>query len=751
MSLPTDISGLYQNVRTTNGLTIGGSIAQIMQYYGNTNWIDRCTSLVINNNARSRPVGGTRTHGDNPYERFHSLDTIAQEALFITPGNGYMLCYQIGGNGFYGQYSYHSIYGTTTAQGNTYNWDSVYPIISSDDKEKYIGVVGVSARNLAGQTWSGSLKNYRNVSSTYPYITQASIRYYYKSNLNTNSLVMCDLSFLPAAKGILDTYMLNAYDRTTTYRGLYCNSLGTQLLSGFSLSSGIRTDSEGKYYYAVLAGLVGTTPFKLAKLYPGTIGDTNIAPFVYYEISDVVAAANSRGLWWAEDQIEAQNNAKGQNTISEYVHAPSVSVNGITSDTDSSGSDIYYNWTTDNDRDLGGGDLINTNTSNNASEDKTNEYEKLEQVTNNEENSNLEPGSSSFTGVGCFATYYAMTPTQIENFNDELWSSDEEWYNALISGLKLWGADPMQAVMSLRLYPFNVGNLVAGASATAIKFGRVEMQSTGYKVHSNSTIILDLGSTWINVQNLGLHGDFRDYSPYTEVTLYIPFVGLTQINVNDFMNTAMRIKMTVDITTGSCCAVVYADNAPYLYLPGTIGVEIPITLNTMTEVAVGILQSTIGLAAGAIGGVAGTAIAMGGCQFNKYAGITNPNTLSRMYAAEQEQEANEISHAATSALTDIGNTSAEIIFGKSSMDRTGNSSPAAALTQPLYCYLIVSTPTWERPDNYDHTYGKICHESGQLRSYTGFTICRNVDASGITCTKVEQEMIQNYLESGVYL
>ena len=70
---------------------------------------------------------------------------------------------------------------------------------------------------------------------------------------------------------------------------------------------------------------------------------------------------------------------------------------------------------------------------------------------------------------------------------------------------------------------------------------------------------------------------------------------------------------------------------------------------------------------------------------------------------------------------------------------------------PLDSYVIVSRPSVEEPDNFAHTYGKVCHTTGLLNDMSGFTVCKNVDVTGITATEEERSMIKTFLESGVFI
>ena len=783
MSLPTDIEGLYINVRTQNGLTIGGSISNIMNYYSTFHWMQKCTSFVSNNSYNIQAV----TVKQNLTPLGGAAEATSKEVFTKCPSifninNSWVLC--VGGaqytdytnpSNYYGSYGYYNL--STLAfvnqTGSAYtNWTNIYPIIDGFDREHYIMTVSLQARNLAGQLWSGYLKDYRNQVAAYPYVISASVRFYYKANLASTTVTEIQLSWVAPPKGVFTksdlTFGVSSNGVSNprfVYQGNLAMAMSSQLLSAPPLSTVIITpqlEEEDRYYSAAIANS-GGTPYNPLKFMRGDV-DNNQPPFFYYTLDDVVKAANSRGIWWGENLTEVQQNAKGEQTTSEFIHAPQVTAEGALTSNSYSGTEIFNNWNSDpNSRPLGGQSIIyNYNINPNSVVNNTSNYQTLTNTTTNITDPDdpydpaLEISESEYTGVGCFATYYSMNMQEVISLNDELWTNDEDWYMALLEGLRLWGADPMQAVMSLRLYPFDVA--IATGSSTgqnAIKFGRVTMNTMAPKLNVNATVILDLGETWINVENLGLYGDFRDYAPYTDVSLYIPFIGIVKIDINNFMNTVMRIKMTVDITTGACTAVIYSGKMPYMYIPGNIAVEIPITLDSMTDIAVTVLGATMGIAAGAALGVGGAlaagAISIPNPGFVKEGIGSGLGTKDALKYGGGNFEGNyEVNNPLPSQST-VNDIASNLMFGTSNMESKGSSSPGTFLTQPLYCYLLISRPNWERPANFDHTYGKICHTSGILSAFSGFTVCRNVDTSGIICTEHEQALIKQALENGVYL
>ena len=90
-----------------------------------------------------------------------------------------------------------------------------------------------------------------------------------------------------------------------------------------------------------------------------------------------------------------------------------------------------------------------------------------------------------------------------------------------------------------------------------------------------------------------------------------------------------------------------------------------------------------------------------------------------------------------------------------SIVKQGASTPACALAEPLYCYLIFETPRQiEWLTNYGHTQGYLSYRTGTVISLvgTGYSVFSNVDTSGVTsATDDERIEIKDLMERGVFL
>lgn len=323
--------------------------------------------------------------------------------------------------------------------------------------------------------------------------------------------------------------------------------------------------------------------------------------------------------------------------------------------------------------------------------------------------------------VGAFNRSYAISYISVKNLADWLWNADEDIFDEIVKGLALHGENPIDGIISVRLYPFPVNSLVTVGSSEIIKVGRNASPIEGFPITYNSKAIVDLGKCYFYPH----FKNFLDYKPYTEARLYIPYIGIIPVDTIEFMGHEISVKMIVDIVTGACCAMVYRDGIICTYASGTIGVDIPFSGTDSANFASRMLSATIGnLTDGFI---------------NAASGAASPSPATQAYGLARGVES--VGKAMLANYT-IGT---DYVAGGSSTPNCGN-------WQPQYCYFIIDRPIDIAPPNYGHFAGFACAETGQLKTFHGFTICSNVDTSGFAqATEGERDELKQLLESGVFI
>lgn len=336
------------------------------------------------------------------------------------------------------------------------------------------------------------------------------------------------------------------------------------------------------------------------------------------------------------------------------------------------------------------------------------EYDPTKPIDPNDYTDKIDLNKPTLTTTGIFNRTFAMNSVNIKNLANYLWNADETIFQEIVNGLSLMGGNPIDGIIDLRLYPFSVVSHSGGGASKSIVVGRTNTGVNGIEIN-NYNAVLDLGECTF----FPYYGNFLDYEPFTSASLYIPYVGIVPISTADFMGQTISCKMVVDITTGSCTAIVFANNIPIIYKNGNIGVEIPMTGSNSAEYASRVMG-------GLTSGVAD--IALGAA--SKSVG----------------QVVSGVGSIVDSALS-VNNTM---------YNTAGSSSPACGLWQPQNCYFIIQRPVPIVPDNYGHTVGYACNYQSAIGECSGYTQTYNVDVSTINAPESEKNAIAEILNSGFY-
>lgn len=195
---------------------------------------------------------------------------------------------------------------------------------------------------------------------------------------------------------------------------------------------------------------------------------------------------------------------------------------------------------------------------------------------------------------------YHPTQAQIDSFGGWLWSS-----NFIDQILKIFN-NPMEAVIGLhKVYatPVDAGN-------ATIKVGYLDSEVPSAYIEQQY-IEVDCGSVNLFEQ----FGNVFDYSPFTDVQLYLPFVGIVPLNVADVMRSTISITYGVDVITGACLAQVEVsrdNNSSILYqYSGNCAVQYPISSGSYMGIVSSIISVAGGVAATVASGGAAAPLALG--------------------------------------------------------------------------------------------------------------------------------------------
>ena len=337
----------------------------------------------------------------------------------------------------------------------------------------------------------------------------------------------------------------------------------------------------------------------------------------------------------------------------------------------------------------------------------TNPVQSTGQLQNNFTNATNGPSYIPSTGVksGLFTLWHPSSD-DLQNLGAFLYGATAQGTIASIIG------NPINAIIQLTEWAVTPVDgpekspVICNIAATDLKMPTIP----------NQFMQFDCGSITIPRE----YSDFRDYEPYTRLSLFLPFVGEVNISTNDcILPHSIKVIYNLDFLSGAACAEVLVDGDVRYAYQAAMCAAIPVTSSDASR----LLASLIGAAIGTVGG-------------GVMGGIVGGTAGSRMMARSL---IGGVSDAAMSPINGI------------QIQRTGSISANAGLLGEMKPYVLVTRPISYIPDSYESLIGRPYQTTAPLGSQTGFVKVREVHLDGITATEVEKEEIESLLKKGVII
>lgn len=327
---------------------------------------------------------------------------------------------------------------------------------------------------------------------------------------------------------------------------------------------------------------------------------------------------------------------------------------------------------------------------------------------------------------------------QLQQLANYLWTTAGD----IPENVNKWLRNPMDYLIALNIFPMLPP---ISATTTPIKIGSFTTQISMPKVQSQ----------WVNwacgnVEIPEYWGSYLDYSPYTKIHAFLPFIGAVQLNTDEIMGKTISLNYRIDLLSGQCIAVISvndgAASSVYYQFSGECAINVPLTGSDWSRV--------YSAAMGAITAIAGGAASV----VTANAGIASGNAaMSLASNTSQVLGANRMIRAAKAARTaGIINAGAGLV--SSVMGAKGYVAHSSALSSSAGIlglrtpYVMLEYPNQSLASNYKHYVGYPSNIQASLGSCSGFTVCEQVIANMPNeCSEQEMEEIITYLKSGVYL
>lgn len=275
-----------------------------------------------------------------------------------------------------------------------------------------------------------------------------------------------------------------------------------------------------------------------------------------------------------------------------------------------------------------------------------------------------------------------------------------------------------------------------------------------------SSIVVQQRYTMINCGSLVIPeywGNYLDYSPYSQAMIYLPFIGIVNVEVDDIVGSAVNILYHVDSYTGACIAQITGAKDGYtntLYqFSGNCAVDIPMAGGSQAQIKAAMMTAdayskaaNIGAVMSAAGGLgSGLASAIGGAMMG------NPMSLVGGVSSGVGQFVNGLASAGAQYAQGQAQHTANMLSGKSIVQHSGSfgaSHGAMGIKKP---YIIIRRPIQKVVNGYNELYGYPAHKQVIIGSCRGYLRCREVHVVSSLATDAEKALIEQLLVTGVYV
>ena len=227
--------------------------------------------------------------------------------------------------------------------------------------------------------------------------------------------------------------------------------------------------------------------------------------------------------------------------------------------------------------------------------------------------------------------------------------------------------------------------------------------------------------------------DFRDYAPYTRVSIYLPYCGWCDLP-SHVVGRQVSVHYYTDIIAATCKAVVFCNNNIIAEAAGVIGLDIPFVADN-----VGAKMQAV---------TAGMIAALGG-------GIQLGAGIGTMVSTKSGSGAKAALSGASQYLS--GYSQMAMAFNENTTEISGKNGDGCCLSGATNIIIKIVRPKKGSytsapytPPGYGHNVGFVSQKQVKVSSVSGLLIADNVDTSGISgATEAERAEIKRVLETGL--
>ena len=310
--------------------------------------------------------------------------------------------------------------------------------------------------------------------------------------------------------------------------------------------------------------------------------------------------------------------------------------------------------------------------------------------------------------------FFALTSAQISELTSFLFNE------TFLNNVKRLWSEPGEYIIDLSYYPVDL-------TQTGIDFSAAENISIGGVGSEISAPEILGGKPFIYMGDYtpkAYYNSYLDYAPYTRMEIYLPYIGMRPLDVNQIMGHSLHVGYYIDYATQQVMAAIGLDGTPENPLgtpinqyTGNLAVHVPLSGDSAQQLLIGTINQGIG----AVGNAASIA-----------GGIASSNP-------------GQVVKGATGF---IGNLIPEQVNRR----EYGNITAMTGIYSPQQVFLLIDRPILAEPTGFKDKLGYSASYGGLVSEFSGYLQCTQAQITqSCTMTKEECEEIISLLKGGIYI
>lgn len=371
-----------------------------------------------------------------------------------------------------------------------------------------------------------------------------------------------------------------------------------------------------------------------------------------------------------------------------------------------------------------------------------------------------------------FVTLFLPFAQDLADLGNILWTDAYD----VVTNIKKFFANPADFIISLHAIPKYI-----------TPTGIAELQPAGVRTYlplnyiNTQWVDHDFGSITIEKY----FGSAFDFSPYTKITLMLPFIGDVALNVDEVMGKTLGLHYRIDILTGACIAFLTINNSLAYQFTGNISISFPISSNDWSRVYSSIISAAGSIAGGLISGVGiagaveGAAMSAGSTAIQQHVAyqknrmfidappftptnnaghdiITGGMPESSIKPVEQtvaNVKTKDVAKGlyATTVAKSVESALSNVMSAKSFASHGGSLTGSGGFMGSRVPYVIIEYPNPAESAGFKDMNGYPSQITTTIGNLSGYTECQAINPVGFTGLESELAEILDALKNGVYV